>query len=114
MSEEVKAYYDEFKRSYGKMQKEVPALTGGFGKLYDAAMSEGALTVAEKEAVAIGIAVAIQCSPCIYLHVKGGAKAGLRRAQILDAAGVALMMGGGPASTHIPEVLKALDACEVE
>ena len=114
MSEDVKAFYEEFKRSYGKMQKEVPAMQGGFTGLFKGVMSEGALSAAQKEAVAVGIAVEEQCSPCIYLHVQKAAAAGLSRAQILEAAGVAVMMAGGPAYTHVPEVIRALDACEIE
>jgi len=36
--------------------------------------------------------------------------AGATRKEILEAAGVAVLMGGGPAFTHVAEVIKALDA----
>jgi AhpD family alkylhydroperoxidase len=75
-------------------------------------MAEGALTVKSKELVAIGIAVAKQCEPCIKLHVKKCLDAGTTREEILEAAGVAVMMEGGPAYTHIPMVIESLEELE--
>ncbi len=63
----------------------------------------------EKELVALGIALAQRCAPCINLHVQGCLKAGASQEQILEAAGVAVLMQGGPAFTHLPEVLHALE-----
>ena len=114
MSEDVKQFYSDFKKSVGQMQKEIPGTLQGFGGLFKSVLSEGALSVAQKECIALGIAVAVHCNPCIYLHVQKCVDAGLSRAQILEAAGVAIMMGGGPAYTHIPAVLKALDALEAK
>jgi AhpD family alkylhydroperoxidase len=112
MSEEIKDFYHEFKKSVGQMQKDIPDTVSGFMGLFEGTMGEGELSVAEKEAVAVGIALASQCKECIRLHVKKALDAGLSRKQILEAAGVAVMMAGGPAYTHIPEVLKALDALQ--
>jgi len=114
MSEDVQQFFSDFKKSVGQMQKETPATLQGFMGLFKSTMGEGALTVAQKECVALGIAVALQCTPCIRLHVQKCVEAGLTRAQILEAASVAVMMGGGPAYTHIPLVLKALDALEAK
>jgi AhpD family alkylhydroperoxidase len=114
MSEHVKEFYEEFKKGVGKMQKETPKTLSAFVNLFKETMGEGALTVAEKEAIAVGIAVAIQCKPCLYLHVQKAAQAGLSRAQILEAAGVAVMMAGGPGYTHVPEVINACDAVGVQ
>jgi AhpD family alkylhydroperoxidase len=112
MSEDVKEFYKDFKRSMGQMQQEAGETVSGFMGLFKNVMGEGELSVAEKEAVALGIAVAVQCKECIRLHVKKSLDAGLTRKQIMEAAGVAVMMSGGPAYTHLPDVLKALDACE--
>lgn len=114
MAEDVKQFYAEFKKSVGQMQKEVPDTIGGFMGLFKSVMGEGALTVAEKECVAVGIAVALQCPPCIRLHVQKALDADVSRAQILEAAGVAVMMSGGPGFTHVPAVLNALDALGAE
>jgi len=114
MAEDVKEFFTEFKKSIGQLQKEVPDAISGFAGLFKNTMSEGALSVAQKECVALGIAVALQCPPCIRLHVQKSLDAGLSRKQILEAAAVAVMMGGGPAYTHLPVVAAALDALEAK
>lgn len=114
MADDVKEFYAAFKKAVGQMQKETPDLLGGFTGLFKNVMGEGALTVVEKECVALGIAVADACVPCIRLHVQKALDAGASRSQILEAAAVAVMMGGGPAFTHVAEVMKALDALEAE
>ena len=114
VAEEVKQFYAEFKKSVGQMQKETPTAVAGFGTLFKNVMGEGTLTVAEKECVALGIAVALQCTPCIRLHVQKALDAGVSRAQVLEAASVAVMMSGGPGYTHVPVVLNTLDALGAE
>ncbi len=72
-------------------------------------MKEGALSVREKELIALGIGLAVRCVPCINLHVEKCITAGATAAQILEAAGAAVMMQGGPSFTHVPEVVRALE-----
>ena len=112
MADDTKDFFSEFKHNMGEAQKDIPDALNAFGQLFQGSMGDGELTKAEKEAVAIGIAVAKQCKECIRLHVEKCLDAGLSRQQILEAAGVAVMMSGGPAYTQIPEVIKALDALE--
>ncbi|MFQ6035773.1 MAG: carboxymuconolactone decarboxylase family protein [Sedimentisphaerales bacterium] len=38
--------------------------------------------------------------------------AGATKQQILEAASVAVMMGGGPAYTHVPLVMETLEALQ--
>jgi AhpD family alkylhydroperoxidase len=73
-------------------------------------MKDGALTTKQKELIALGIAVAQRCEPCINLHVQKCLGAGNTSAEVLEAASVAVMMQGGPAYTHIPVVMEALEA----
>ena len=112
MSEEVKAFYKKFEADTEKMKKMVPNMMTGFGGLFQKVMGEGKLTVREKELIAVGIAMAIQCKPCIFLHVKKCLGTGASKEEILEAAQVAVMMAGGPGFTHMPEVIDALEANE--
>ena len=84
----------------------------GFGALHQATMRPGALTVVEKELIAISIGLAVRCESCIYAHVKAALTAGATREQILEAAGVSLLMQGGPTYTYLPRVVEALDALQ--
>jgi AhpD family alkylhydroperoxidase len=97
-----------------KMKEQSPELTRGFGTFYQALMKDGALSVREKELIAFGIGLALRCTPCINLHVQGCLKAGATREQILEAAGVVVVMQGGPAFTHVPEVIEALDHLQAQ
>lgn len=114
MADDMKEFFSDFKHHMGEAQKEIPDTLNAFGQLFKGSMGDGELTKAEKEAVAIGIAVAKQCKECIRLHAEKCLDAGLSRQQILEAAGVAVMMSGGPAYTQIPELVKVLDALEEE
>lgn len=112
MSETGKEFYEQFNKDIGAVQKEAGDTIKGFGGLFQATMKEGALSVKEKEFIALGIGLALRCEPCIMLHVKKCLAAGATREQIIEAAGVAVMMQGGPSYTYMPVILKALDACE--
>jgi AhpD family alkylhydroperoxidase len=94
------------------MMSNTPDITKAFGGLFKTLMKEGALSVKEKELIALGIGLAVRCVPCINLHVEKCLKAGATREQILEAAGVAVMMQGGPSFTHVPAVIEALDHLE--
>lgn len=111
-SEEIKKFYEKFNNDTAKMKEQTPNAASGFAALFGKVMKDGEVCVKHKELVAIGIAVATACKPCIRLHVKKSLAAGASREEILEAASVAVMMAGGPAFTHIPEVIDALDANE--
>jgi AhpD family alkylhydroperoxidase len=102
-------YLAKFKTDIGKMKAEIPDTTQGFAGLFGKVMKDGALTVREKELIAIGIGVAICCEPCIRGHVQNCLDSGATRQQVLEAASVAVVMAGGPAYVHIPMVLDTLD-----
>ena len=110
MSERTLAFLEKFKGDYEKMRQSAPDMLKGFGALFQGVMKDGALKKKEKELVALGIAVAQRCEPCINLHVQKCLEAGNAAPEILEAACVAVMMQGGPAYTHIPVVMEALEA----
>ena len=112
MSDKTKEFYGDFAKSMGELRKEMPEAIKGFGTLFESTMGAGKLTVREKELIAMAIGLAMRCAPCILLHVKKCLAAGATREEILEAAGVAVMMQGGPSYTYLPEVLHALNACQ--
>ncbi len=81
----------------------------GFADLHRAAVADGALSAAVKELMALAISVATGCDGCIGYHTQGAVRAGATREQAAEAIGVALLMTGGPASTHGPHALEAFD-----
>lgn len=112
MSDDARQFFEDWPQRVEAMKVAAPKVPRSFGGLFQALMAEGALTVREKELIALGIAVAETCPPCIKLHVEKCIKSGATQEAILEAAGVAVMMRGGPAYTHIPEVIEAITALE--
>ena len=93
---------------FAALKSEAPQISKAFGGMHHAVMQEGALSKREKELIAAAIGLVQGCSGCIHIHTAEAIKAGATREQVLEAAGVAVMMGGGPAFVHLPEVLQAL------
>jgi AhpD family alkylhydroperoxidase len=106
---EVGKFFDQWTTDQTKLKELAPEVLRGFGGLFQATMKEGALTVREKELIALGIGLAMRCLPCINLHVQKCLQAGATPEQILEAAAVAVMMQGGPSFTYVPEVMRALE-----
>ena len=113
MENEIQHFYKDFIRSVQKLSKESPHMVKSFKSLHDQVMKEGVLGEKEKELIALGIAVAVHCIPCIRLHTQAAIAAGASKDEILDAASVAVLMAGGPAYTHVTEVVKTLEALGV-
>jgi len=107
---DAKEFYASIGEKMKKMQKDAPAMSAGFGGLFSKVMTDGAISLREKELIALGIAVAAKCYPCIMAHTKKCVEAGASREQIIEAASVAVVMGGGPAYMHVAEVVEALEA----
>lgn len=112
MPSETAAFFERWQTDQQQVKELAPEIARGFGGMFQALMKEGALSVREKELIALGIGLAVRCVPCINLHVQKCLQAGATREQILEAAGVAVMMQGGPSYTHVPEVIRALEHLE--
>jgi AhpD family alkylhydroperoxidase len=99
---------DELRSGYRELGTVIPEVMKGFGDLHRAAMSDGVLDRATKELIALAIGIAARCEGCIALHVADAVRAGATREQVHEAIGVAVLMGGGPASVYATEALAAL------
>lgn len=95
-----------------RLASELRGPVGGFANLHKAATADAALSTKTKELIALAIAVAIHCEPCIAYHVHDALKAGASRAEVVDALGVAIMMGGGPAVMYACDAFAALEQFE--
>ena len=109
---DAQRFYDEWPARMSHAKASATDLARGFGSMYQTVMKDGAISVREKELVAVGISMAVRCDACIYTHAEKAIKAGATRQQIVEAAGVAVMMQGGPTYTYLPKLIEALDAIE--
>jgi AhpD family alkylhydroperoxidase len=91
---------DEVKRGAMKLGRALPGTMGAFNRLHAAALADGELTASTKELIAMAISVATGCGGCIAYHGERALEAGATKEQYLEAVGVAVLMGGGPASVY--------------
>ncbi len=82
---------------------------GGFSKLAQASMAEGAISGKHKELIALAIGISQRCSGCIGFHVKALIKLGCSRAELEEMLTICVYMGGGPALMYASEALSAWD-----
>ena len=107
---EAKEFFQNISKRMNQAKEQAPAIFEGFTGMFSKVMAAGTITVLEKELIALGIAVSAKCPPCIRMHTKKCLDVGATKQQILEAAGVAVMMGGGPAFMHIAEIMEAFEA----
>lgn len=112
MNTELTETITESPKKTNRVKEEAPEIARAFGAMFQSLMKPGTLTVREKELIALGIGLAVRCIPCISAHTEKAMKAGATRAQILETAGVVVMMQGGPGYTYVPHVIEAMDAVE--
>jgi AhpD family alkylhydroperoxidase len=96
------------------LNREAPGPLAGFAHLHKEATAPGTLAPKMKELIALGIAVAQRCENCIAFHVHDALRAGATRAEVVETLGVAIMMGGGPATMYACEAYEALQQFETE
>ena len=80
-----------------------------FLQMEKAAYSDGALTKKNKELIAIGISVVIDCESCMEWHITQAAAAGASEKEVLEAIEVGIEFGGGPATVSTRFALEVMD-----
>jgi len=110
LAQEKVSIFNELYDFMEKFEIECPDVATSFYDLHDTIMNqEGKLSIKEKEFIALGIAISMRCEYCIYFHTAAAMKYGATKEEILEAASVAVYMGGGPAFSYIKYVIDALE-----
>ena len=102
-------FVDDMTDQLRELNKTIPETAKGFGALSKGAKDHGVLDAKNKEFVALGIAIAMRCEPCIGFHVKALAKAGGTREEMADVLAMSIQMGGGPSLMYAGKALAAWD-----
>lgn len=107
-----------FYETWPDAMNPMKAIPGGveigkaFGPFFHGLMKdttyEGGLSGKYKELIALAIGIASRCEACIYTHVEKCLKSGATPREVMDAAGVAVTMGGGPVYTYATVAAAAL------
>ncbi|SIS73893.1 carboxymuconolactone decarboxylase family protein [Phaeovulum vinaykumarii] len=104
-----KTKIDDMRTELRELYKLCPEQTKGFGALSKAVKEGGVLSVKEKEFVALGMALATRCEPCINFHVEALMKAGATREELGDVLAMAVQMSGGPGLMYAGHALACWD-----
>jgi AhpD family alkylhydroperoxidase len=73
------------------------------------AFEDGKLQKKYKELIAIGISIRINCESCVEWHIKQALDSGSSEEEIIEAIGVGIEMGGGPATVTARFALDVLE-----
>ena len=106
MKRDVRQLLNEFLGGVKEISKETPETASAFLGLLGAAYKPGASDVKTKELISVGIAAYNRCEYCIVYHVYKAFEAGATRAELIEAAMVAVAFGGGPSMAYSVTVLK--------
>jgi len=109
MSKSYKAINQNQRELGGNYAKASSEVMTAFMGLHKAAFKPGALEVAQKELIALGIGIAARCDGCIGAHVAAAIQAGATRQQLVETIDVAILMGGGPSVVYGTQALAAVD-----
>lgn len=91
------------------LRSDIPDVMKGFNELARAATKDGALDKKTKELIALALGVAAHCDACIGFHAKALVQLGASKAEVEEALGMAVYMGGGPSLMYSANAIAAFD-----
>ena len=71
--------------------------------------ADGALQKKEKELIAVGISVVLNCESCMEWHIKQALADGASEEEIMEAIGVGIEMSGGPGTVSARFAMNVLE-----
>jgi AhpD family alkylhydroperoxidase len=102
-------------KNRSRLQKEAPVLYESFDEMLKRVYQEGAISLKNKELMAVAASVATRCVPCLANHASNAVAAGATRGEVLEAAGIGVEFGGGPSFIVIRDnLLEFLDEIMAE
>jgi len=92
-----------------QLRSGAPDTMKAFSAMAQAATAPKALDTKTKELIALGIAVATRCDPCIAFHTESARKYGATRDEVMETVGMAIYMGAGPSVMYAAQAVEAYD-----
>ncbi len=91
------------------LRADIPDTLHGFSAMAKAATRDGVLDKKTKELIALSLGVAAHCDGCIGFHAEALVRLGATRAEVEEALGMAVYMGGGPSLMYAAEAIGAYE-----
>jgi len=99
----------QINKAQARYRREASDAAAAFMQFWRKTKEESTVPTKYKELMQLAIVLVQHCRPCINLHTQICVQVGCTRAEILDAANIALAMGGGPVFEYIGYLMQALD-----
>jgi len=96
-------------KNLATLRADIPNVMKGFSEMAKAATADGALDKKTKELIALALGVAAHCDACIGFHVQALVKLHVTKAELEEALGMAIYMGGGPSLMYSANAMAAFD-----
>ena len=109
MTQSYKETTERISRGMASLRTDIPDTMKAFNALAMAATREGALDRKTKELIALALGVAAHCDGCIGFHIQALHRLHATRAEVEEALGMAVYMGGGPSVMYAADALRAFE-----
>jgi AhpD family alkylhydroperoxidase len=109
MTKDYRAITSSMSKSLSRFREDIPDVMKSFGALGQSATGDGTLGRKTKELIALCLGVAGHCDACIGFHTKTLVNLGATRAEVEEALGVSVYMGGGPSLMYAADALAAFE-----
>lgn len=109
MHGDYRKFHQELEENLTNLGRELPGPMSGFARLHRKGVEEGALSHKVKEMMALAISITLRCEGCIAYHTHAAVEAGATRSELVETVGVAILMGGGPATIYATYAMQAIE-----
>ena len=88
-----------------KLGEQAQKQMSAFGAFSEAAFTEGAISIKNKELIALAVGLTTQCDYCLDIHKKKAVAAGATEQEIAETAFIAAALRAGAAITHATQLI---------
>lgn len=106
--EKIEKIIHDRKAAQTELNRKSPVYRAFLG-MEEKTFADGDLSRREKELIAVGISVVINCESCMEWHIHQALLSGASAQQVMEAIETGIEMGGGPATVTARFALKALE-----
>ena len=110
MTQKIEEIKKNRKQAHTKLLSLKSKVYEKFLQLEKATYKNGALKKKEKELIATGISIVINCESCMQWHISEAVRSGVTFNEGLEAIEVGIEFGGGPATVSSRFALEVLDS----
>jgi AhpD family alkylhydroperoxidase len=105
-------FFERRARGNDAILRDVPRAIRRFLAIDREVYEDGALTKRTKELLGLVASTVLRCDDCIAHHIDQAVECGVSRDEIVEALGIALVVGGSITIPHLREAVSFLDELE--